>query len=314
MFSDVLSISWPDLKQLTEEDPDEIDRFARQFSERVFNARHVSVSSQELQSWEAQAFLPYAYKDKGWRKFSFIETVWLKCIQKLRSLDVSHKKIVLLKESFFSLDKEELLTIIQLTPMLKGIGMKKYLVMAQLENDEKLYRWTRRVIRERQQSRFSFLVLWILMYKTNIGLMVDEYNKCHFVVLGPDGIHGVLSNEVKFTEFQHKSFVLLNLRNIVREFFDDERLELDDAYLVGFLTKAQNAVLEKLKTAGAKSITVRMHEGDPTYIEITKEGVTNEIEGKLARLLNKTDFKHIEFKTRAGKLITYSETEIVKLK
>src|SRR5258705_13487926 len=110
-----INLSWPSFAEIFSSDPVKADLFFGQFCERVFHVRHMGISSQELQSWEGQGFFPYPYKGTGWRKFSFIEYIWLQCIRKLRSMDVSYKKILFLKELFFKLEKEEMIKIIEET-------------------------------------------------------------------------------------------------------------------------------------------------------------------------------------------------------
>lgn len=314
MFKEKFNFNWPELDELLAIDPVKTEQLFSQFSDRIFNARHVGISSQELQSWEGQGFLPHEYKDKGWRKFSFLETIWLKCIQKLRSMDVSHNKILFLKEFFFMLEKEEMIRMIQLTPSLKGVGMKKYLLMAKLEMDEEYYKEAKKFLYKKQYSRFSFLVLLILMFKVNVCLLIDENDNCEFILLGPQGIEKILNNEVTFNDVQHKSFVLLNLRSIVHDFFEDEKLEFTNDYLLGFLTSGQKKVLEKMTEEGIKSITIRFNDGgEPTHIELKKGKITDEVINKVGRFLNKKNFKDIEFKVRGGELIKYEETDILKL-
>lgn len=310
---DVKNLRFPELDELLSSDPEKIEHIFSQFSDRVFNARHVGVTSQELQSWENQGFLPYAYPDAGWRKFSFIETVWLKCIQRLRSMDVSHKKILFLKDFFFTLKKSEMIRIMELMPMLKGIGMKKYLFMAELELNDAVYKEVRTFLDESQHSRFSFLVLWILLTRANACLVIDENDQCLFTVLGPEGAGGIFEGEADFNEIQYKSFVLLNLRSIVLDFFGDEKLQLSNDYILGFLSRGQQEVLEKIKEPGIKSITIRFKDGEPAYFESKKGVITPEILSKVSRYLNRKDFKNIEFKVRNGELISYEETDISKL-
>ncbi len=314
MFEHEFSLEWPELDELIASDPGRVELLFSQFAQRIFNARHVGISSQELQSWEGQGFLPHKYKDNGWRKFSFLETVWLKCIQKLRSMDVSYKKILSLKEYFFKLETAELKRILKYMPMPKAIGVKKYLMMAKLELDDEYRRELLTFLHEGQYSRFSFLVLWVLMSKSNVCLLMSDDDSYQFIVLGQDGFKDILDNEVMFGDIQHKSFILLNLRSVVHDFFEDDKLELSNDYLVSFLSAGQKKVLEKMKEQGIKSITIRFNDGgEPTHLEIKKGQITDEVLNKVGRFLNKKSFKDIEFKVRNGELIKYEETDILKL-
>jgi hypothetical protein len=229
-------------------------------------------------------------------------------------MDVSHRKILFIKEFFFKLEKDELIRIIQALPLIKGIGMKKYLFMAELETDDDYYKEMESFMYEKQYSRFSFFVFGILFSKTNVCLLIDENEKCEFMILGPDGFESMINNEVTFNDIKFKSFVLLNLYSIVLDFFEDEKLVFPNDYVVGFLTTGQKKVLQHIKEEGLSSITIRFNDGgEPTHIEPTKSKISNEDLNKVARYLKKKNFKDIEFKIRDGKLIKYKETDIIKL-
>jgi len=65
-----------------------------------------SVTYRQLNSWEEQDLLTIKRKDRGWRKFSIMEAVWLKIVAELREFGFPIEKIKVTKESLSYLKKK----------------------------------------------------------------------------------------------------------------------------------------------------------------------------------------------------------------
>ncbi len=68
-----------------------------------------------------------------------------------------------------------------------------------------------------------------------------------------------------------------------------------------------------MKEEGVTSITVRFTDSEPVRIEVTKSKISKETLNKIARYLNRKNFKNIQIKVRVGELIQYEETDLIKL-
>lgn len=65
-----------------------------------------SVTYRQVNSWEEQDLLTIKRKDRGWRKFSIMEAVWLKIVSELREFGLPIEKIKVTKESLSFLNKK----------------------------------------------------------------------------------------------------------------------------------------------------------------------------------------------------------------
>lgn len=65
-----------------------------------------SITYRQVNSWEEQELLTIKRKDRGWRKFSIMEAVWLKIVAELREFGFPIEKIKVTKESLSYLKKK----------------------------------------------------------------------------------------------------------------------------------------------------------------------------------------------------------------
>lgn len=65
-----------------------------------------SITYRQVNSWEEQELLTIKRKDRGWRKFSIMEAVWLKIVAELRDFGFPIESIKATKESLSYLSKK----------------------------------------------------------------------------------------------------------------------------------------------------------------------------------------------------------------
>lgn len=73
---------------------------------RTFAVGNTGVAYRVINHWEQKKLLPKRDEDEGWRKFSFVELVWLKIISRLRKLGFPIEQIVRTKNGVMVWDKE----------------------------------------------------------------------------------------------------------------------------------------------------------------------------------------------------------------
>jgi DNA-binding transcriptional MerR regulator len=73
---------------------------------RTFAVGGTGVAYRVINHWEQKKLLPKRDEDEGWRKFSFVELVWLKVISRLRKLGFPIEQIAKTKNGVMAWDKE----------------------------------------------------------------------------------------------------------------------------------------------------------------------------------------------------------------
>src|SRR5882724_9837799 len=81
------------LEKLTNQDLEYFERIRLKLIERIYSVADAAISGRVLSHWIKQRLLPYTFDEKGWRKFNFIEFIWIKVIQELRRLGISIQEI-----------------------------------------------------------------------------------------------------------------------------------------------------------------------------------------------------------------------------
>ena len=107
MFFEEIKIKYDDFQHLVATSASGTEEYINRYISRKFYIGDTVINRKTLKDWEKAGLLPYEYKDKGWRKFSFVEWVWLESINEFRKLGVSIDKIKEVKEVLFTVDPDE---------------------------------------------------------------------------------------------------------------------------------------------------------------------------------------------------------------
>ena len=77
-------------------------------NQRRFTVGGTDISYRVINHWHATGILPEGVSDEGngWRKFTFIELVWLKAVTKLRDFGFSLEKIAMVRNQIMQWEKE----------------------------------------------------------------------------------------------------------------------------------------------------------------------------------------------------------------
>lgn len=75
--------------------------------ERRHAVGKTAVAYRVINHWEEKGLLPKREADEGWRKFSFVEIVWLKAVSRLRKQGIPIENIARAKKGVMQWDKEE---------------------------------------------------------------------------------------------------------------------------------------------------------------------------------------------------------------
>ena len=74
---------------------------------RIYTAGESKITYRVISHWDKVGLLPHGLKDNdGWRKFTLVEMVWLKAIQRFREYGFSLDKIARVKKSVFDWNKK----------------------------------------------------------------------------------------------------------------------------------------------------------------------------------------------------------------
>jgi DNA-binding transcriptional MerR regulator len=315
MFFEEIKIGINDLSRLLAPGAGSVLAYIDLYVSRKFYVGDTGVNRKTLNDWEASGLLPFAYQEEGWRKFSFLEWAWLECIIEFRQLGVSFEKIKEIKNACFTVDADEIISFLK-----KGVQESKDLIdqkeeilagyeYATVHPDIKL-----QFVQRFQMSPFLFTLLYLVLKDPNLCIVYNNNEFCSFFVLGEGGKDFQKVNQRVIQNLVNDSFVTLNLRKIVDKIFQKPGLRHNDDFILEFLSPGEKIIIDEIRNSNAKEITISFDEENvPTYIKVKRNRITEETLNKVARYLKKGNYQNIEFTTRDGQLIQYSEKDIIKL-
>jgi hypothetical protein len=111
-----------------------------------------------------------------------------------------------------------------------------------------------------------------------------------------------------------QSFISINLKQIIGNFLQNEKLQKDSEFYFGILNHGEQKLITEIRSKKLKQVTVKIKDGSISHIKLTKNDKQNELIIKqLSRLLKKGDYKKIEIVAVDGKIAHFDEEDIIKM-
>ena len=300
-----------DVSELLAKDPETVRALFRQFSTRYIHIKQLGIDRNTFINWENSGLIPYDREESGWRKFSFLEAVWVKAVQEMRALGIATEVIREIKEMLWPKNAEELRDY--LTTQVKQTNIlsedRKAALLDQANQDD-----LQGMVQEEQFCLLMLFVAGAVINKTDYCLLITRDRSVALFPLlsrrqGPEATREHL-NQILFSS----SYTLVNLWSIIQELALGEAAQLDRELLVQFVTPTEQTILEMVRDRQYSEIIVEKNkEGELSHIKVTKRGITEDVIKKLHAYLKKGNFQNVAFKTKDGLLIQFEETDIIRL-
>jgi DNA-binding transcriptional MerR regulator len=309
-----LNIDFEKMQELLAKDAVGLENYLDRYISRRFYIGNTRINRKTLKDWENNGLLPYIYLEEGWRKFSFLEWVWLECILELRNLGVSLEKIKEIKQRIFDVNPDDVFRYFKerLSAHTGEFDRKDEIIgfyQQELSDDQK-----RQWVESLQISSFFIYLLITVLKDMNLCLAYNNNGFCSFFVMGKVDEDMQASNASIVSNIINESFVVLNLRKIVNTIFEKPDLKNKGDFVIDFLSKNERKIFEEIRSSNAKEIVITFDkESEPTHIRVNRNTISKETLNKVARYLKQGKYQTIEFTTRNGKLIKYGETDVIKL-
>ncbi len=308
---DPFQYSAQEVTELLTNRPADAQQLFAQFSTRYIHVGQLGIDRNTFINWEKAGLIPYERQDDGWRKFSFLEAVWVKTVQELRALGIAIEVIRQIKEMLWPTTTDKLWEY--LTSQIKEstfFSEERKAALLNEASEEDL----QRIVDEEQVCLLMFFVVGSVINKTDCCLLITkERHVALFPLWNRKGEPDAAWQQLHQTLF-YSSYTLVNLWSIIQALALGEAAQLDRELLVQFVTPTEQRILELVKEKEYGEIVIQKdNEGEPTHIRVTKKGVNEAVIKKLHGYLKRGDYKNIAFKTRDGQLIHFEETSVIKL-
>lgn len=271
------------------------------------------VNSRMLNYWVEDAELLKKWKAKGWRKFSFLEIVWLKVISDLREFGVSFEILKKLKDNLFHIpNREEILGILKA----RDKDIRDLLNKGTLSGDAKyLYEMTvkfgnaaEEIVDAEIPPMLANMIGLIVVQRKSADLIVNKEGKG--VILLHTSKEVVVPNE-ESQAMLDAPHISIPLTDIIESFILND--EIDKKLQMEFFSEDEWKIIDILRNERPASLTVKFDDKrKANLIEITRTKKVD-LAHRLSNIILKEGYETITLKTQKGKIVTCSQTERIKL-
>jgi hypothetical protein len=320
MFNQIDPINLFTAIRNAEKEPAQVERimnYLNQIHEPMFHAKEVGLSSKLINDWIKAGIIDEGKEDNKdqWRKFSLVEGVWLKFVEELRFFGVGLNEIKGYKKRLFDIDMERIQEM-----------RAFYLANRDQNEDYKLFSYgfeeiftngdeeALKILQKINPTSFALALFVVLLHRENIVFVFNQQMYAYLDLSGgiakefPDEHAGL--DELNEHLISH-SFAMINFKSLLTRFFDNEKVEPNEDFYFGIMSKKEKELLDRIKSDDYSKITVTLQSGQIVLTRATKKN-NDKLMKQLARLMKKGDFLHVEFITRDGSIVKYDETEIIK--
>jgi len=269
--------------------------------EKLFTISDIGVTHRWITYWDDQGLLPTDYQPGKWRRFDFIEYVWLKIIIRLRELNI--------KLSILRLVRETLLTPHPVSEIMNQQeirqGIKEFSGLSSDEIDAKLD--SRETQAEANKATFDVLSLLVqdaLLFKNHLSLLIN--NSGQFTVVKAEALIDHINNQ-DFMEFIKNTYVSVSISEIIFTAFDEIGVDTLQVSL-GLISEQEAEILRQLRSGNLKSIKIYFGPGNQIEVIEKTEVLPASRSSKVIEMIRSNGYHTIECKTKDGKVLYFEHT------
>jgi DNA-binding transcriptional MerR regulator len=282
---------------------EEFPNLMNKIQEPRFSINDLNIAPRDATYWDKQGALP---KIKGVglrRKYDLLQSVWIKLIQQMRSLGISHETIKNLKEKIL----EPKLNLNQIDPeivnkLLNELQMKYGSIVTEQELITSF--------KETLPSAFEAAVVSTIVFRKGHNCLVNKDGD-YLLYCTSDHLT-LIENNKDFFDFISKPYFSISFANayqsLVKE-WSPKSFFLE----ASLLSETELEILNSIRRDDINSLKIRYKEGEPDLLEIEEQKQIS-IEQRFLDVIAKNSFQKITISTRNGKIVNYVNKIQHKLK
>ncbi len=261
-----------------------------------------NLSYRTLNYWDEKKFLLPVERETTdkWRRFSFVEYIWIKILQELMDMGVALPEMVKSLLRYFGtfgyMDAFE--------PLLK----KEFTSDYWFEGDNK----------RNAAERFSRFLAVIVVEKNPAAIRLYSDGYCQTIWGNPKAevIELFFKDTTRDKEFE--SFVQVSIGHIISQLLikateQPAKGRLDNILIKDILNENEAELLRHLRRKDVSELTIRLTDGEIKMIELTEKGQIDDLGTRLSDWFVKEGYQEITYKTNGGKRVSFERTTKMKL-
>ncbi len=278
--------------------------------EKRFTISDSDIEHRTILHWEKENLINKEITEgDGWRRYSFFDYVWLRVIKELRAFGTPISVIKKIKATLFDSGAAQMLSQVseedmqKLKTKLKGEPFEKKHGFDDLSREELM----EKASQEALLIRFNIIVFETIYSRTPTYLLLNSKGEIGVCML--NGLSMTEKIEALFKTIETSSTLLINITNIIEEFFISEKFSGNTYFKLSPLSRQEKEIVEIIRSGGVNNINISLKNGSEFFVEILRRKPALKVMDQIERIIAKNKFSRITLDTENGKVVYINEIE-----
>jgi DNA-binding transcriptional MerR regulator len=277
-------------------------------TKKQFLVGDLGITYRWLTHWDQKDLLISKEETSKWRRYDFVDFVWIKMIQKMRVFNLSLAQIKIIKDQLIqdityeeAINVEEIRKVVKaLSPMVEDTEIDRILDDA-LESGEP------------RKEKINFLKLFILdaiILKNHFALLLNDEME---IVIYKESFREQYLKIGDFKKFLLGSHLNISITELLVDFIKLNDLDFSQNALE-LITVQEKEVLQYLRDhKDLKSVNIFFKEGRMDLLELVQVKKID-LSHRLTEVIMNRGYEEITIKTQNGHIVHCENTRKIKLK
>ncbi len=280
-----------------------------------FTISEVGITHRWITNWDDQDLIDNRREGTEWRRFSFVEYIWLRIIVRLREFQMPLSAIKQVKkflwqplnlESFQQLSEENLQYFekgVFPLPENKTLDEFRKELKNVFQKQKKVFRYL---------NKLFWMIFVMQIHKKPICLLINQKGTCASIFLA-GGEVTALSLNILADEIPKTDFICLNLYRILQEFYENDKIDNTVIQKIAVLNDKEKQILELIQTGDFKEISIKLNDNKEYLVGVKRNKSIDKITNEVSSIINRNKYQDIKLVTQKGKIILAEVTEKIKI-
>lgn len=283
------------------------EKLEKELLEPRFTAGDTEVKHRNITHWDKMGLLNRKSGDGKWRRYNYLEIIWLRIIAHLRSFNIPLKDIQNLKDSLFtpSISAWEMYSSNLVSEVIDKLSQE-------IDNKKHERITDPKKIEAMKNDKYSLLFIMVsdaVLLRNHWTILVNKAGKAIPLKESQADKYGAFFN---FGDFSKKTFMSISLTEVIIESF--RKIDVDVlSDKMSILTPGEAKILELIRKGELDSLKITFNKDDE--IDLLEETRVKKVEpeARLCELLFKDSYNTITAKTKDGKISHFEISTRYKL-
>jgi DNA-binding transcriptional MerR regulator len=276
-------------------------------SKKQFLVGDLGITYRWLTHWDQKDLLITKEETSKWRRYDFVDFVWIKMIQKMRGFNVSLAQVKIIKDQLIQdITYEEAINSNEIRQAVKDLNP----LVGEVEIDRILDEALRSG--EPQNEKINFLKLFILdaiILKNHFALLLNDEME---IVIYKESFRKEYLKIDDFKNFLLGSHLNISITELLVDFIKLNDLEFSHNDLE-LITEQEKEVLEYLRNhKELKAATITFKDGEMDLLELVQLKQVD-LSNRLTEVMMTRGYEEITIKTQNGHIVHCENTRKIKL-